>query len=401
VSTTWVPPDNQYLSRLHENDVTVVQLPKWLSRPASHWPTKEKILTFLMKLSTPLIYLLGSGLFVLKRRSWKQSRTSVHNWLRRQMSRFVTPDRRKPLARLLLDWWLLLWRPHLVHIHGYTDTLLFVIEWAHQRTLPMVYVENQTPDVQFDWWKDFQQVVNKVDVVIAPSEKSAKALRTICGVTQPIAVFNPNVVDPMASGWKRNDKPRQNDETLNVTTVARLYVTKGLTYLLETVVQVKATHPATQFRVYGDGPLREELLAYAEQLGLDGHQIFVGAFTRQELPAIMDQTDIFAVSSILEGQPLAVVEAMAYGCPIVTTTAGGIDEMIEDGVNGLVCQPRDPECLAQKIRVLIEDPALREKLGRAARQSYEEGPFQPAAVCDCFISIYQKALQQEHLQEAS
>lgn len=400
LSTAWAPPDNQYLRRFRENEVPFVQLPKWLSYLASDWPTKEKILTRVMWLLSPLVYLLAIGLFLLKRRSWSQSHTSAFNWLRGQLTtRFIGPDRRAPLTRLLLSWWRFRWRPDLLHIHGYTSSLLFVIEWAYARKLPVVYVENQTPDAQFDWWQGFEHSINKADVVVAASETSAQALRDVCGVTQPIVVFHPNVADPMASGWRRNGKPRKGDEPVYVTTVARLWVTKGLTFLLEAIAQVKATHPTTQFRVYGDGELRQELLAYADQLGLDGRAIFVGAFTdREELSHIMDQTDIFAMSSILEGQPLSVVEAMSYGCPIVATTVGGIPEMIQDGVNGLLCEPRDPKCLVQKIRTLIEDPGLRQRLGHAARKSYEQGPYQPAAVSNQFISVYQEVLRQGGLQ---
>ena len=99
--------------------------------------------------------------------------------------------------------------------------------------------------------------------------------------------------------------------------------------------------------------------------------IFVGAFTsREELSRIMAGTDIFLMSSILEGQPLGVVEAMAYGCPIVTTAVGGIPELIQDGVNGLLCPPEDPQCLAEKIKLMLDDdPALRQRLGTAARAS--------------------------------
>jgi glycosyltransferase involved in cell wall biosynthesis len=184
--------------------------------------------------------------------------------------------------------------------------------------------------------------------------------------------------------------------------VARLDIAKGLVYLLEAIVQVQQVHPATQFRVYGDGRLREDLLAYADRLGLDGKAIFAGAFTRrEELSAIMAQTDIFVMSSILEGQPLGVVEAMAYGCPIVVTSVGGIPELIEEGENGLLCEPKDPECLARKICTLIEDPALRSRLGHAARRSYEMGPYQPASVCDHFVTIYQKVLQQRSFQLAA
>jgi glycosyltransferase involved in cell wall biosynthesis len=393
LSSAWITPDNQYLKLLKKNNIIVVQLPKWISLPASDWLTKEKMLAIVMRLASPVIYLLAGALFLLKRRSWQQSFVSARGRLHGiLLDRLIGPDRRKPFTRLLLDWWRIRWHPDLLHIQGYTTNLLFVIDWAYKK-VPVVYEEHQTPDSQFDWWRNFQQTINKSAVVVAVSEKSAEALCTLCGVTQPIFVRGPLVQDPVALGWQKVAKPRECDDPISITTAARLYVTKGLRYLLEAIVQVKKIHPKTQFRVYGDGPLHQELLAYADQLGLDGSQIFVGTFIRDELAHIMAQTDIFVMSSILEGQPLAVVEAMAYGCPIVTTSVGGIPEMIDDGINGLLCEPRDPEGLANKIRTLIEDPDLRLKLGQAARKSYEQGPFQPESACKQFVSIYEEVLQ--------
>jgi len=230
-------------------------------------------------------------------------------------------------------------------------------------------------------------------VVVAVSEKSAEALATVCGVTRPIVVRSPLLPDPVATGWQKKQRRQQERDTFCVTTVARLYVTKGLTYLLAAIAQVQARHPKTQFKVYGEGELRQELLDYAAALGLDGNAIFAGAFTtREELSAIMAQTDLFVLPSILEGKPLAVVEAMAYGCPIVATCVGGVPELIQDGVNGLLCPPSDADCLAAKINLLIEQRERRLALGCAARTAYEESPFQPAALSTHFQSIYQQAL---------
>jgi glycosyltransferase involved in cell wall biosynthesis len=400
LSAAWVAPDNQYLRRFRENRVPLAQPPRWLSHPASHWPTKEKILALVMWLLCPLVFLLGAGLYLVRRNTWEKSLSSAHGWLRRQlMSRVIGPDRRKLLARFLLGWWRMHWRPELFHIHGYTTSLLFAIDWAHARRIPVVYEEHQTPDAQFDWWQGFQHSINKATTVVAVSEKSAEALRAVCGVTRPIVVRPPLLADPMASVSRGIDSAPERTGPLRVVTVARLYVTKGLTYLLEAVTRVRQAHPATEFTVHGEGSLREELLAYASELGLDGEAIFVGAFThRKELSRIMARTDIFVMSSILEGQPLGLVEAMAYGCPIVATRVGGIPELITDGVNGLLCDPGDSAGLAQSIRNLIEDPALRGRLGQAARQSYESGPFQPASVCRHFISIYSDVLQADPLK---
>jgi glycosyltransferase involved in cell wall biosynthesis len=397
LSAAWGPPDNQYIRRLRAGKVPFVQLPKWLWLPASNWSTKEKLRAIILWSLTPLIGVLACLVFLVKRRSWSQSFSSARNWLQGQlMNRIIGPDRYKPLTLLLLDWWRLVWHPDLIHIHGYTSSLLFVIDWAYKKGIPVVYEEQQTPDPQFDWWQGFQKSINKATVVVAVSEKSAMGLREVCGVTRPIVVEGPLIPDPIDSGWKKDTNRRQDNRAIIVTLLARLYVTKGLTYLLEAIVKVRATHPSTQFKVYGDGLLREELLAYASQLGLDGNEIFVGAFTeRQELAHIMAETDIFAMSSLLEGQPLSLVEAMSYGCPIVATTVGGIPELIHEGTNGLLCNPGDPDGLAQKICALIEDPSLRMRLGQEARRSYEKGPFQPVAVCNRFVSIYQSAIESD------
>jgi glycosyltransferase involved in cell wall biosynthesis len=391
-----VPSNNQYLRRLNGSDIPLIQPPNWISKPASDWDTKERILRRVMLLLSPLTFLLAVGMSLLERRPIPQAQTSAYNWLKGQlMDRIIGPDYRKTLGRILLNWWNFRWQPDIIHVQGYTTTLLFVIDWAHAKGIPIAYEEHQTPDPQFNWWKGFESTINKADRVIAVSEKSAQGLRDVCRVTRPIVVRNPLLSDPYIPGWKKEDDNRENDKPVTVTTVARLYVTKGLTFLLDTAALVKRNHPKVEFKVYGDGELRDELLAKARTLGLDGENIFAGAFTsREELTRIMAGTDIFLLSSILEGQPLVIVEAMAYGCPIISTAVGGVPELITDGVNGLLCPPENPQCLADKVIMLVEDALLRERLGKAARAFYEKSPFGATAAADHFISVYSEVLQE-------
>src|SRR5581483_6669208 len=302
LSTAWVPSDNQYLQRLRAANVPFLQLPRWLSLPGSDWNTKEKTLATIIQLLTPLVYVLAAARSLVKQSSWRQSLESTRGWLRRQIGqRFIGRDWRKPFARLLLRWWQFYWRPDIHHLQGYTSNLLFVIDWLHSQQLPMVYEEHQTPDPQFSWWNDFGRSINKATTVVAVSEKSAQALRTVCGVTQPILVRSPLLPDPLTEGWSREAHRERSPTALQLTTVARLYVTKGLEYLLEAVAQVNKIYPNVQLRVYGDGPLREALCQRAAELALDGDAIFVGAFTdRAELARVMAQTDIFVMASVLE-----------------------------------------------------------------------------------------------------
>ncbi|MDX1411834.1 MAG: glycosyltransferase family 4 protein, partial [Nitrospirales bacterium] len=258
----------------------------------------------------------------------------------------------------------------------------------------VVYEEHQTPDPQFNWWKGFEITINKADRVIAVSEKSAQGLRDVCKVTRPIVVRNPLLPDPYEAGWRKKEN-HSNNGAYSITTVARLYVTKGLTYLLDTAALVKKTHPNVDFKVYGEGELRDELVTKAKALGLDGESIFAGAFTnREELNRILTGTDIFLLSSVLEGQPLAIVEAMAYGCPIVSTAVGGVPELIKDGENGLLCPAQDPACLADKIIKLIDDEKLRLQLGNASRAFYEKSPFGAGAAAKHFTSVYGDVIEE-------
>ncbi|MFZ5884095.1 MAG: glycosyltransferase family 4 protein [Chloroflexota bacterium] len=393
LSAAWVHPENQYARRLRDAGIPLVQSPAWISKPASDWETKERFLLWKMRVLGPLVLFLALGVSLLKRRPFAQARASAYNFLKGLlMDRFIGPDYRKPLARLLLHWWNLRWRPDILHIQGYTTSLLFVIDWAHARGIPVMYEEHQTPDPQFNWWKGFEATINKADRVIAVSEKSAEGLREVCKVTRPIVVRAPLLSDPFEGKWQRG-YAQPSGRPFTVTTLARLYVTKGLTYLLDAAALVKQTHPHIRFRVYGEGELRGELLEKAERLGLNGAEIFPGAFAgREELTRIMNETDLFLLSSVLEGQPLVIVEAMAYGCPIVSTNVGGIPELITDGVNGLLCSPADPKCLAEKITRLADDPALREQLGRAARAFYESSPFEAKAAAKFFAAAYGEVL---------
>ncbi len=398
LSCAWVAPENQYARRLKANAVPLVQPPKWISDLASNWDTKEKVLRWIMIALSPLTLLMGVGVALFKRRRFIEAWTSAYNFSKgRIMNATLGNDDRPRVGRWMLNRWRANWQPDILHIQGYTTTLLFAIEWARSCGLPVVYEEHQTPDPQFNWWMGFENKINLADRVIAVSEKSAEGLREVCKVTRPIEVRGPLLSDPFDGKWQRKyDQPTSRPFT--ITTLARLYVTKGLTYLLDTAALVKQNHPKVKFKVYGEGELRDELLAKAENLGLDGNSIFCGAFSgREELTRIMANTDIFLLSSILEGQPLVIVEAMAYGCPIVSTNVGGIPELIQDDVNGLLCLPEDPQCLAEKINLLIGDCELRKNLGHAAREFYVQSPFEAKAAGAHFVKIYADVLEERKM----
>lgn len=129
--------------------------------------------------------------------------------------------------------------------------------------------------------------------------------------------------------------------------------------------------PDARFLVVGRGPLRDELVALAAELGVSEHVVFTGP--RSDVPALLELADVFTLTSrTIECFPMALLEAMAVGRPAVCTAVGGIPEMIDDGVTGHLVPARDPVALAKRWVELLTDPARAAEMGTAARARVAE-----------------------------
>jgi sugar transferase (PEP-CTERM/EpsH1 system associated) len=117
--------------------------------------------------------------------------------------------------------------------------------------------------------------------------------------------------------------------------------------------------------VVGDGILKNKLTALSDSLGLKNNIVFTG--TRRDIPAFLSAMDIFVLSSISEGISLTLIEAMSSYLPIVATNVGGNSEVIIDGETGFLVPPKNPEALADKLTLLINNPDLQRKMGDAGR----------------------------------
>jgi len=122
----------------------------------------------------------------------------------------------------------------------------------------------------------------------------------------------------------------------------------------------------------GDGPLRGKLEGLVRELGLENRVRFLGSKDREEIPEILAITDIFVLPSLSEGLPTAVIEAMAAGCPVVATAVGGTAEVVADGETGLLVPPRDPDALAEGMKILLQSRATRRKMGEAGAKRARE-----------------------------
>jgi len=133
-----------------------------------------------------------------------------------------------------------------------------------------------------------------------------------------------------------------------------------------TLLEALRILPDCQLICVGDGPLRSETERFAAQHNLRDRVFFMG--TRMDVPEILAASDIFVLASRWEGLPLSIIEAMLSGLSVVATSVGGVRELVEEGVTGLLVPPGDACSLAEALRKLLEDKSLRRQMGEAGRR---------------------------------
>ena len=175
-----------------------------------------------------------------------------------------------------------------------------------------------------------------------------------------------NGIDPVEPSKNEPGSQNQSKKALGLKpedfvyiTVSRLTLQKGHTYLLDAIPRVLARFPEnTVFLFAGEGHQREILQAKTTRLGLDGVVKFLGV--RSDIPNLLSLSDVFVLPSLWEGLPLALLEAMSAGLPVVATCVEGVDSVITDGENGSLIPPKDFNALAAALIKIREDAAERQ-----------------------------------------
>lgn len=139
-----------------------------------------------------------------------------------------------------------------------------------------------------------------------------------------------------------------------VINVARLFPQKSQEYLIKAARIVLASAPEARFAIVGTGPRQAEIAALIHDEGLDDKMFLAGR--RDDVPDVLAAADLFALSSMQEGLPVALLEALAAACPVVSTDVGGVSEIIRHNVTGLLVPPANPEAMAAAIIEMLADP---------------------------------------------
>jgi colanic acid/amylovoran biosynthesis glycosyltransferase len=159
-----------------------------------------------------------------------------------------------------------------------------------------------------------------------------------------------------------------------ITCVGTLHEVKGQAFLVDACARLAADGHDVTLRLVGDGEDRADLAARAADAGIPDRVVFEGRRSQDEVHRILSESDIAVTPSVptrsgrREGIPVALMEAMSVGLPVVASRLSGIPELVEDGATGLLVPPGDVDALVVAIRTLIDDPQLRVRLGHAGRE---------------------------------
>jgi L-malate glycosyltransferase len=178
--------------------------------------------------------------------------------------------------------------------------------------------------------------------------------------------------------------------------VAALVPHKGQKHLIDAAVLVVREVPDARFIIAGEGELRATLERQIRDHGLEKHVILLGF--RPDVLSLHKAFDLFVMSSVTEGLGTSLLDAMACGKPIVATAAGGIPEVIEDGLTGVLVEPRNPPAMAAAIIRLLGDPTLRRQLGEACLATVRERFSAERMVLDT-LRVYRRLAPHGHQAE--
>ncbi|MFO0708135.1 MAG: glycosyltransferase [Nitrospira sp.] len=176
-----------------------------------------------------------------------------------------------------------------------------------------------------------------------------------------------------------------------VVVVARLTPPKGHRYLIDAIALLRQRWPTLYCVCVGEGELQESLQAYAVVKGMVDRCWFVGATNC--VADWYEAADVVVLPSLSEGFPFVVLEALAMAKPLVATKVNGVPEAIEHGQTGLLVDPRDAEGLARAIEVVLEQPELAEKMGRAGSAIVQER-FTVDRMIDRTVAVFESALRE-------
>ncbi len=254
-------------------------------------------------------------------------------------------------------------RPYLLHVHGGGFVQFYERECSRpaQRLVRSIFAHAALVIALSEEWRSaFLRICPAARVEVLPN-----------AVAVPNAAAVPEATALPDAGTARDSRtapPAEGDRTLLF--LGDVSAAKGVLDLIRAVSRIAGRFPQLKLVCAGRGAI-DEARDLARRLGVADRLLCPGWLDPERKRAALAAASAFILPSYAEGMPIALLEAMSFGLPVIASRVGGIPQVVEDGANGLLVEPGDVEGLAAAIARLLEDPSLGERLGAAARSTVE------------------------------
>ncbi|OLE72528.1 MAG: hypothetical protein AUI36_01345 [Cyanobacteria bacterium 13_1_40CM_2_61_4] len=275
--------------------------------------------------------------------------------------------------------------PEIVHAHFATDPAAAACELAGELRVPFTFTAHGH-DIYRRPPADFARRAARAAAVVTVSQANARSIVQRFGVPSAHVRVIASGVD--TSRFRPNGPPAAPPL---IVCVARLVPVKNLGLLLEACADMRSRGVEFRAVLVGDGRSRGELEAARERLDLAETFELVGAATQQRVVSFWQRAAVAALTSDSEGMPVSLMEAGACAVPAVATAVGGVPELVDDGVTGLLVPAGDEPALAAALERLLRDRDLAARLGRAARHKVERS-FSISGQVDRLLSLWAEVL---------
>lgn len=296
----------------------------------------------------------------------------------------------------------------ILHLHGYGACTYGRL--ASMLThIPAVVHEHMVDESMPSYFKILDYLLSKwTKRGIAISDAVAKFMATSRHIPSHLVDVIPNGIPldkfeginaHQANSWK--DQFSISNEHQLVGIVGRLNPIKGHRFFLEAASIVQQSYPNVRFLIVGDGDLRPELQEQAEHLGIADSVIFTGF--RSDAFSIISAMDILVISSLSEGGPLTLFEAMAAGTAVIATNVIGLSHFVKPGESGYLVPPQDSEALANRILELVQDQELCKEMGHVAKSmiQQQDNNITVKAIEKCYEAVLQNSKNSQNLPGTS
>ena len=283
-------------------------------------------------------------------------------------------------------------RPDVIHVHCFGPNGLYALALGRRTRVPLVltshgetFMDDQGVFESSALLRSgLRRAITRASAVTAPSEYVLEDLRRSYGLSDGTVVPNGVDLDVAAEAGVAF----RGDERPYLLGVGRLGAMKGFDLLIDAFAEARLG-PGIRLVIGGDGPERERLREQVERRGLDGRVELVGRLSPTSVAGAMSGSLAVIVPSRIEAFGIVALEAWRSGAPLVMTNRGGAPGFVRDGVDGILVDPRDAPALADAIRQVISDAALRERLGTAGRARV--GEFTWSRVARAYEELYAAA----------